>query len=341
MALPGLSKSPVATAASLLVALAGFAAVAATPGFTVTEFIQKTKTTTTQTASLAPNDTATITAKVTRSNPDETRPGTLTLAFTLPSAVDFVEFSGCTEVKSATTPTCTITDPFAFDQTANNGVGAFGTEVSATITVSRHFDETATTCDTTDLGVVTVHATTDAGDAADQSGSAVTLGADPYADIAVTATAPANANRGDTISLTGTVKNLGPCPATNLEIDPESADAAGVNLLTFQSISGGCTATSTTKDAPCMIASLAPGATVNITKTYKVDDVSVQNSNQTQRTSGLAYAGSDVADPNSSNDVADTATVVPSDSGGCSTGGAVGPIALLGLMFFLRKRRTA
>ena len=95
MALAGLSKSLIAVAASLLVALTGFAAVAATPGFAVKEEILS-GTTSTQTKSLAPNGTATITVTVSRTNPDQTRPGMLTLNFTLPSGVDFVSVAGCT-----------------------------------------------------------------------------------------------------------------------------------------------------------------------------------------------------------------------------------------------------
>src|SRR5207302_2012608 len=277
MAFAGFSKSPVAAAASLLVALTGFAAVAATPGFAVTE---KTTGTTPQKKSLAPNKTAVITVTVTRSSPDEARPMLLTLNFTLPSGVDFGSVTGCDLPTgfdpSTSTPTCTITDPFAFDPKANSGAGAFGTKVTATITVSRHFDSTATTCSTTDLGDVTVNATTDAGDNA-TAFPAVTIGASQYADIDVTATAPATANRGATISKTDTVNN-----------------------------------------------------------------VSVNNQTQTLRTSGYANAGADQADPNAANDTANTATAVPNDSGGCSSGGAVGPMALLGLMLlFSRKRRTA
>jgi uncharacterized protein (TIGR03382 family) len=90
-----------------------------------------------------------------------------------------------------------------------------------------------------------------------------------------------------------------------------------------------------------VIGSLAPGASATITKTYTVDNVNVDGQTETMRTSGYANAGADQADPNSGNDVAGTATLVP-NSGGCSTGGAIGPMALLGLMLVLsRKRRTA
>src|SRR3954470_10415412 len=118
MALAGLPKSPIAAAASFFVALTAFAAVAATPGFAVKEEILGTNPPTTQTRSLAPNGTATITVTVTRSNAEETRPDKLTLNFTLPAGVDFVSVGGCTLPDgfdpSAAQPTCTITDPFAF-----------------------------------------------------------------------------------------------------------------------------------------------------------------------------------------------------------------------------------
>ena len=79
MALAGFSKSLIAAAASLLVALTGFAAVAATPGFAVKEEIlgkdANGNPTTTQTKTLKPNGTTTITVTVSRSTPDQTRPG--------------------------------------------------------------------------------------------------------------------------------------------------------------------------------------------------------------------------------------------------------------------------
>jgi len=360
MALAGFSKSPVAAAASLLVALTGFAAVATTPGFAVKEEIlgkdANGNPTTTQTKSLAPNKTTTITVTVSRTSPDETRPGLLTLKFTLPSGVDFVSVVGCTLPDkfdpSKTQPTCTIKDPFAFSSTKN----AFGTSVKPTITVARHFDPAApvpTSCPTASLGDVTVEAITDVGDDV-IAAPAVTLGVKPYADIDVTATAPATANLGATISVVGTIKNLGPCDATTVQIDPQTSSAAGVSLLTFASISGACTVTVSVdpdtgaqtptpgQDGSCVINSLAPGASATITKTYTVDNVNVNGQDETMRTSGYANAGADQADPNSDNDVAGTATLVPNSSGGCSTGGAIGPMALLGLMLVLsRKRRTA
>jgi len=359
MALAGLSKSLIAVAASLLVALTGFAAVAATPGFAVKEEIlgkdANGNPTTTQTKSLAPKGTTLITVTVSRTSPDETRPGMLTLNFTLPSGVDFVSVTGCTLPSgfdpSTKTPTCTIKDPFAFSSTKN----AFGTSVKATITVARHFDPAApvpTSCPTASLGDVTVQATTDVGDDV-TAAPAVTLGVKPYADIDVTATAPATASLGATISVVGTIKNLGPCDATTVQIDPQASSATGVTLLTFASISGACTVTVSVnpttgaqtptpgKDGSCVIDSLAPGASATITKTYTVDNVNVDGQTETMRTSGYASGGADQADPKSGNDVAGTATLVP-NSGGCSTGGAIGPMALLGLMLVLsRKRRTA
>ena len=357
MALAGFPKSPIAAAASIFVALTGFAAVAATNGFAVKEEIVGTDShgnpTTTQTKSLNPNGTTTITVTVSRTDAVQTRPGLLTLNFTLPSGVDFASVSGCTLPTgfdpSVAQPTCTIADPFAFVGTP--APGAFGKSVKATITVARHFSASApvpTSCPTANLGDVTVQATTDVGDDV-TAAPAVTLGVKPYADIDVTATAPATANQGDTISVVGTIKNLGPCDATTVQIDPETIDAAGITLLTFKSISGACTGTvdSNTgaptpgKDGSCIIASLPAGASVTITKTYTVDIVSAGGP-QTMRTSGYANAGADQADPNGGNDVADTTTYVQQDSGSCSTGGAVGPMALLGLMLmFSRKRRTA
>src|SRR5439155_3934147 len=152
--------------------------------------------------------------------------------FTLPSGVDFASVTGCTLPNqfdpSTSTPTCTITDPFAFSATKN----AFGTKVTATITVARHFDPSApvpTSCPTASLGDVTVRATTDVGDDV-TAAPAVTLGVKPYADIDVTATAPATTNQGDTISVVGTIKNLGPCDATTVQIDPQASSPSAVTL---------------------------------------------------------------------------------------------------------------
>ena len=74
----------------------------------------------------------------------------------------------------------------------------------------------------------------------------------------------------------------------------------------------------------------------------RLDTANVDGQTETMRTSGYANVSADQADPVGGNDVAGTATLVPSSSGGCSTGGAIGPMALLGLMLVLsRKRRTA
>src|SRR5437763_11090658 len=194
MALRGLSKAAGAAAASLLVALTGFAAVAATPGFTVTDVIVLPDNTTTNTTDLAPTDTADI--KVTVSHADTGADGSniptkLTLTFTLPADVDFSAVSGCDLPKGFdpdkdTFSTCTISTPFPFDQEKNK----FALEVSAVLTVTRHLDKpTPATCPTADLGDVTVQVTSDKGDNA--PGQPVTLTVDPYADIDVTATAPA------------------------------------------------------------------------------------------------------------------------------------------------------
>ncbi len=368
MALAGLLKSPIAAAASFFVALTAFAAVATTPGFAVKEEILGTddngNPTTTQTKTLAPLGTTTITVTVTRTDAVETRPDLLTLNFTLPAGVDFVSVSGCTLPTgfdpSKAQPTCTIKDPFTF---ANN---VFGTKVKPTIVVSRHFSASApvpASCPTADLGDVTVQATTtcasppgphcSAGDDL-TAAPVVHLGVKPYADIDVTATAPDTANQGDTISVVGTIKNKGPCDATTVQIDPESADGSGVTLLTFKSISGACTVTvkvdpktgaqtpTPGKDGSCVIDSLPVGGSNTITKTYTVDNVSARGQSQTMRTSGYANGGADQADPVGGNDVFDTFTVVPQSNDSCSTGGAVGPMALLGLiLMFARKRRTA
>jgi hypothetical protein len=285
------------------------------------------------------------------------------LNFTLPSGVDFVSVSGCTLPDgfdpAKAQPTCTKAIPFAFDATKNT----FATSFKATITVARSFDPSAdvpATCPSGNIGDVTVEAKTSDGDdlATPADSPAVTLTMKPYADIEVTATAPATANVGDTISVVGTVKNNGPCNAPVVQIDPETANAAGVTLLSFTGISGACTQTvkvsSSTgaqtptpgKDGSCVISNLAAGQSATITKTYHVDSVGLKGQTETMRTSGYAHNAANVlavADPVDSNDVADTSTIVPQDSGsGCSTGGAVGPMALLGLMLVLsRKRRTA
>jgi len=121
----------------------------------------------------------------------------LTLNFTLPSDVDFVSVSGCTLPPSSTRsrrrrPAPSRTRfPFSHKQHVR-------TSVKSTITVARHFDPDApvpTSCPTASLGDVTVQATTDVGDDVTAS-PAVTLGVKPYADIDVTATAPAQRQPG-------------------------------------------------------------------------------------------------------------------------------------------------
>ncbi len=371
MAFAGPSKSPIAAAASLFVALGASAALAGTvvtAGFTLNETIHSTDASgnpiTLQTKSVAPgvNTNITVAVNMTPTTDSAARPMLLTLNFTLPTEIDFVSVSGCTLPDnfdpSKAQPTCTVKNPFPLDTTVTPN--KFGTNtVKVTLTVARHYDSSEpipASCPTGTIGDVTVEAKTDVGDdlSTPADSPAVTLTRKAYADIDVSATAPTNANVGDTISVVGTIKNLGPCPATTVQIDPESANAAGVTLLTFTGISGACTTTYSVnaktgvatptpgEDGSCVIPTIAPGASTTITKTYHVDSVGLKGQSETMRTSGYANAGADQVDPNGGNDVADTSTIVPQDSGGgCSTGGAVGPMALLGMMLlFSRKRRT-
>jgi hypothetical protein len=295
------------------------------------------------TTALDPGATVKIQVTVARPEITQDRPKTLTLSFSIPNDTDFGSISGCDlpkdfdSAKAVNPFVCTMTDPFPYDAKADT----FGNTVEASIVVARKVPKTIpSACPTGALGDVTLNVTSDTTDpdTTNNSGS-VALTYNPYADLKVTASAPASANVDENIEIVGSVTNEGPCEAPKVIVrsecnDPKAgcADPYGTSFLTFKSGTGSCA--SLTEDGPCMITSLAVGASTTFSKLYTVDKIEAKNINATVRASGFE-ASSGIADANNANDAVSTFTTVAQSSSGCSSAGSAGPGALLGLALAL------
>ncbi|WP_277871163.1 DUF7507 domain-containing protein [Dokdonella fugitiva] len=113
-------------------------------------------------------------------------------------------------------------------------------------------------------GAMTNTASVSAADQPDPNGAnnsaSASLNGNPVADLAVTKSGPATVTPGDDVVYTIVVRNDGPSDASNVVVvDPTPAG------LVFVSNAGACTTT-----YPCMLATLASGASATITTTYTV-----------------------------------------------------------------------
>ena len=128
--------------------------------------------------------------------------------------------------------------------------------------------------------------------------AAITVGAPPPADLAVTGTGPASVTTGGTVSDTFTVANLSTgTPATGARL---SVVPSGGSLAT---VPAGCTvAKGKTKTVTCMLATIAPGASATVTLTV----VAPKKPGSITVTGTSAYSG----DPDISNNTVTIVTAV-------------------------------
>jgi len=334
----------------------------------------------TGTASLDPGEVAQFDATVTRTSDAQDRPTVMTLEYTIPTDSTISSFLGCDTISCQTNsdcltgnlcssgtctpdPTqytfdCQITNPYPY-QASND---TFGTSVEASILVSRNTPTDASgnliipaSCPTGTFGDVTVAVSSDATDLNPDNTASVSLVYNPWADVGVTATAPATASQGSTVEIDGTVSNLGPCLATNVVVSPQSNDPYGDMELTFKSANGalascvqfdGSTAP-LTSDENCNVGNLAVGQNLTFAKFYSVDSVNVPQS-YTLRMSGYSVAAYTVytatvqdpeADPNQANNTANVTIQVSQSSSGCNTADGASFLPLLGVALFWLSRK--
>src|SRR5215831_7574943 len=171
----------------------------------------------------------------------------------------------------------------------------------------------------------------------------------PLADLAVTMTGPAGANPGDTVTFQVHAANTGPCAANRVRLTNGNASAGFI----FQSNTGACE-----NGYPCTVAGNWPaGASVDLTRTYKVDNVAFQIT-QTQLLNEVDLASTNTAnpdagtipivfatpDPSAANNAATTNTGV-THSVGCNSVGAGSTLGLLAAAIavglVLKRRRRA
>ncbi len=161
-----------------------------------------------------------------------------------------------------------------------------------------------------------------------------------FTDLGISMTAPASASIGDTIDVTATVVNNGPCPATEVMADDEQ----GITTLTLEFVSAEGDCTEDPLNGTCEWATLVPEETKTWTIHYKVLDFPASLLQSGEPVSITVFRNPDAADPDpidvdSSNDVASTQTIVKKDQPSCSTGGMGGALGLLLLAVpFLRRR---
>jgi hypothetical protein len=356
-----LSKWPLAVAACAILTLAGLPALAAPSptDLTLTFGADSSGTQTTSTTkSLNPGASVVWDTTVTRPTAVQDRPMTLTLTYAFPADSEFVSLTGCTRTSTTSSPvTCTISDPFPPSE-STAGVESWGTKIKTKLTVKRHYDShdaIPTACPTGNIGTVTATVTSDATDPnpADNTASG-TLTYKPWAHLVVTGSAPASASAGATIAVTGKLTNLGPCTAPNVVVYPEVWDGTSMpdgslrSNLTFKAGTDalvGMTAAEDDYNSSSnghAVGDMTAGQILTLGKQYTVDTLSLDMTlSQTIRYSGFSV-GSDINDPDTSTNTADTSTAVP-QSTGCASAGEIGPLAVLAFAFArtLRRRRNA
>jgi uncharacterized repeat protein (TIGR01451 family) len=195
---------------------------------------------------------------------------------TTPAGLTFVSNSGaCTGAFPCGLGTMTSGQSATITSTYNVPANYAGASISNTASVSSStFDGNSTNNSSTVTTSVSTSATS--------------------ADLSITKTGPSQASAASTISFNITVTNLGPLPATNVVITDTTPPG-----LVFNSITGGCPS-----GFPCTIASMAPGATVNLVVKYTIPA-------QVQGTiTNTAHVTSSVPDSNSGNNSSSASFVV-------------------------------
>ncbi len=126
--------------------------------------------------------------------------------------------------------------------------------------------------------------------------------AEPSADLALTKTAVTDPIvAGEPVEYTIEITNAGPSDATNVVV----ADTFP-SVLTFDDPASDASCDLVGADVVCAIGSIAAGASTSITLSFDLDESSIDGSTITN----TATVGSDVPDPNSTNDSDDDESVV-------------------------------
>jgi uncharacterized repeat protein (TIGR01451 family)/uncharacterized protein (TIGR03382 family) len=163
--------------------------------------------------------------------------------------------------------------------------------------------------------------------------AAPALGQCVTADLAVTIDGPATASQGQSITYHATVKNNGPCDATNVFVD-----LIGDPVLAFVSATGVCSGGFPGGECAFNPITLAVNATASFDVTLQFG--SLPSDVYSGAVTAALEAGSDLTDPVGDNNSAATMATWSKSSGGCSStgdaGSAIGLVSLLG--FAIRRR---
>ncbi len=185
-------------------------------------------------ASVTPGGTVTYAVTVTNNGPSDA--GTTTVSDPTPANLTFVSATGACTSFPCTLPSLAAGGSATINATYTVAAGATGSITNAATASSSTPDPSS----------------------ANNTGQA-TSGVTPVADLSISKSAPVAVFAGANVGFSIVVTNLGPAAASNVVIN--DTPSAG---LTFVSASGACTS------FPCTIATLANGANVSISATYKV-----------------------------------------------------------------------
>lgn len=295
--------------------------------------------------------------------------GVVVTAVGVPTGMKALAIAGCIPqgTASATNPLAlpclVVLKPYPLGELPPGGGDSFTAEVDIDVTLPIPDAGLPTTCPTgsgLDPFTVTVGnaqipggpaPTTDPTPGNDTGSFTNTIG--PFADLALTMTAPSTADIGGSFDVPVTIVNNGPCPAINVEV----LDFDGLTSLTLSESdpTGDCTHFDGDNFSvpTCAFGTMASGEQHTLTRHFVVGDLP----------SGLLQTGDPVSldvfsggrpylstsahnktartyDPDESNNAAATQTVVKKDQPNCSTGGMGGALSLLLLAVpFLRRRR--
>jgi MYXO-CTERM domain-containing protein len=264
-------------------------------------------------------------------------------AVTLPDGFEVTAVTGCVPTGTSPLP-CTLTGPGAAAGQIIAELDPADPQHAAQATITVRLaapDPLPATCpDGTPLTAavaVTSDADPDAGNDGATSGE-FEIGT--FADLAMEMSAPESAGYGDTVEVRFTLKNLGPCAATDVFVDDENGVTAQTML--FQGGTGDCTTDPLDLDHPCSFPLVEVGEEHDRhwTLTYRIGDYPSGLKSSLNPVSSTAYSISDDAfDPNPDNDTASTTTYASRSVSGCSTGAAGGALGVLFLALPLLRRR--